>query len=121
MKNEIKKNVLTRNQTTGGRTGPSQPPKNSTVMSAEINVTPRYSPTKNMPNFIPEYSEWYPATSSLSASGMSNGVRRVSARPAMTNKTKPRNWGMTNQILCCASTIDARLNDPASTTTPINA
>src|SRR5579875_2461981 len=35
----------------------------------EIRMIPIYSPTKNMPNFIPEYSEWKPATSSLSASG----------------------------------------------------
>ena len=57
MNNEMKKNVLSRNQTIGGSTGPSQPPKNNTVISAEISVTPRYSPTKNMPNFMPEYSE----------------------------------------------------------------
>jgi len=53
----MKKKVLIRNQTTPGRTGPSQPPKKKTVIMAEIKVTPMYSPTKNMPNFIPEYSE----------------------------------------------------------------
>ena len=42
----------------GGSTGPIQPPKKSVVIRAEISVMPRYSPTKNMPNFMPEYSEW---------------------------------------------------------------
>ena len=47
---------LDQNQTAGGSQGPCQPPKNSTVIMAEIRMTPRYSPTKNMPNFMPEYS-----------------------------------------------------------------
>ena len=90
----------------GGSTGPSQPPKKRIVISEEISVTPRYSPTKNMPNFMPEYSEWNPATSSLSASGRSNGSRRVSATPAIRNRTKPRNCGTTNQR--CALRFDDR-------------
>src|SRR5262249_15717867 len=57
MKKQMKKNILARNHNSGGNTGPSQPPKNNMVIRAEIRVTPRYSPTKNMPNFIPEYSE----------------------------------------------------------------
>ena len=56
MKKPMKANVFSRNQTIGGNTGPSQPPKNKVAIIAEISVTPRYSPTKNMPNFIPEYS-----------------------------------------------------------------
>lgn len=81
-----------RNQTMGGRKeNPIQPPKNKVVISAEMSVMPKYSPTKNIPNFIPEYSEWYPATNSLSASGISNGRRCVSAIPAMKNITKPMN------------------------------
>ena len=49
--------VLNKNQNIGGRkAGPSQPPKNIVAMRAEIKVMPRYSPTKNNPNFIPEYS-----------------------------------------------------------------
>src|SRR6478735_3347625 len=66
-KNRIKTNVLRVNQTSGGRNpGPSHPPKNKVTTIAEISVMPRYSPIKNIPNFIPEYSEWKPATSSLS-------------------------------------------------------
>ena len=38
-----------------------------------------YSARKKSANFIDEYSVWYPATSSVSASGMSNGRRFVSA------------------------------------------
>jgi hypothetical protein len=58
MKMQIKMAVLKKNQNAGGKNaGPSQPPKKRVAMSAEIRVTPIYSPTKNIPNFIPEYSE----------------------------------------------------------------
>ena len=46
---------------------------------------------------MPEYSVWYPATSSCSASGRSNGVRFVSAMAAMKNMRKPKNSGTMNQ------------------------
>ena len=42
-------------------------------------ITWTYSPRKNMPNFIPEYSVWKPPMSSCSDSGRSNGKRLVSA------------------------------------------
>ena len=45
-----------RNHRNPGRPGPSQPPKNSVTISAEMSVMPRYSPTRNMPDFMPEYS-----------------------------------------------------------------
>jgi len=58
MKIIMKANILIKNQTTGGRkSNPSHPPKNKAVINDEINVIPKYSPTKNNPNFIPEYSE----------------------------------------------------------------
>ena len=41
---------------TGGSHGPSHPPRKKAVTSADISVIPRYSPTKNIANFIPEYS-----------------------------------------------------------------
>ena len=40
----------------------------------------------------PEYSVMYPATSSDSATGMSNGVWVSSACDAATKITKPRAW-----------------------------
>ena len=49
----------------------------------------RYSPRKNMPNFIAEYSVWNPPTSSCSDSGRSNGNRFVSANPLMRNSRNP--------------------------------
>ena len=42
-----------------------------------------YSPRKKRANLKPEYSVWYPATSSDSPSGRSNGERLVSAVPAI--------------------------------------
>ena len=47
-----------------------------------------YSAMKNMAKKKPLYSVWNPATSSLSASGMSKGVRLHSARPAVKKMTK---------------------------------
>jgi hypothetical protein len=58
MNRQMKNAVLKKNQKAGGRKeGPSHPPKNNVTISEEISVTPIYSPTKNIPNFIPEYSE----------------------------------------------------------------
>ncbi len=59
----MKKKVLSANQRNpshGSRStnGPCQPPKNSVVSSADTNTMPTYSPTKNIPNFMPEYSVW---------------------------------------------------------------
>ena len=49
-----------------------------------------YSAMKNIENFIAEYSVWYPATSSLSDSGRSNGARLVSAKAATRKTQIPR-------------------------------
>ena len=49
----------------------------------------RYSAIANAANFMPPYSVWYPATSSLSASGRSNGGRLVSAVPAIRKIRNP--------------------------------
>ena len=75
MKNKTKKLVFSKNHTIGGKKGPCHPPKNKVTIIAEINNTPRYSPIKNMPNFMLEYSVWKPAAISCSASGKSNGGR----------------------------------------------
>ena len=56
MKNNMPMVVFRQNQTSGGNQGPSQPPKKRVTINAELSVMPRYSPTKNMPNFMPEYS-----------------------------------------------------------------
>ena len=76
-------------------TGPSHPPKNNVTAIAEMTTTWMYSPRKNIANRIPEYSVWNPATSSVSASGRSNGARFVSAMPAMR---KIRNAGHCDQM-----------------------
>ena len=58
----IKNRVLIMNQKAGGINGisrlkgASQPPKNRHVINAEIKTTLTYSPIKNIPNFMPEYS-----------------------------------------------------------------
>ena len=52
----IKNAVFSANQMKGGNHGPFQPPKNSVTISADTVTIPIYSPTKNRPNFMPEYS-----------------------------------------------------------------
>src|SRR5450755_3740837 len=74
--------------------GMSQPPKNSEVINALAVTMFAYSAMKNSENFIAEYSVWYPAISSDSASGRSNGKRFVSANAAirkMKNAIESRN------------------------------
>src|SRR5580704_2947294 len=93
--------------------GADQPPRNSVAPSPEIDNIPRYSPRKNSANLKPEYSVWYPATSSDSPSGRSNGERLVSAVAAMAymmNATSPQGvkmyqCGKMPVYPLCASTI----------------
>ena len=68
--------------------GPTQPPRNSSAASIETSSMFPYSARKKNANRMPLYSVWNPATSSDSASGMSKGVRFVSASPQMKNRTK---------------------------------
>ncbi len=71
---------------------PFHPPRNSSTARAEIVTTWRYSARKNMANLMPEYSVWYPPTSSVSASARSNGGRLVSATPARRKITNAGRW-----------------------------
>src|SRR4051794_1992583 len=57
MNRQMNTRVLMPNHIAGGRTGPNHPPQYKSEMAAETRVTPMYSPTKNIPNFILEYSE----------------------------------------------------------------
>src|SRR5690554_6455083 len=98
--------------------GASQPPKNSTGISAARTSMPIYSPTKKKPNFMPEYSVLKPEMISDSPSARSNGQRLDSARPATMNTMKPKNCGMMNQPSRCASTISRRLKLSPRITTP---
>ena len=67
--------------------GAIQPPRNATEATAEKMNISVYSAMKNIAKKKPLYSVWNPATSSLSASGMSKGVRLHSARPAVKKMT----------------------------------
>src|SRR5688500_15754416 len=67
--------------------GGSQPPQKSSALSAQIRITLPYSPSQKSAKLIDEYSVWKPATSSLSASVRSNGVRKVSAIELIRNTT----------------------------------
>jgi hypothetical protein len=81
-------------------TGKCQPPKNSNVEIVLISMILPYSARKNNANAIAEYSTLYPATSSASASGKSNGALFVSAKAETINKIHIGNSGITNQIVC---------------------
>ncbi len=85
---KTRKNAFRRNHTTPGSgisppNGPCQPPRKSIVTRALMRNISAYSARKKKANFIPEYSVWYPATISDSASGISKGVRFTSAREAI--------------------------------------
>jgi hypothetical protein len=94
-KKKMKTSVFDRNHTIGnqpsdrkstvenGQMG-CQPPRNSVVASADTVTMLMYSARKNIANFSEVYSVWKPPTSSLSASGRSNGARFVSPVIAMT-------------------------------------
>jgi hypothetical protein len=72
-----------------------------------------YSARKNIAKIIEEYSTLYPATSSASASGKSNGVRLVSATIEMKKIIDNGNSGKTkNMVLHCALTISTKFNEP---------
>src|SRR5712692_5865381 len=87
--------------------GPRQPPRNSTAVSAPTVKACKNSATKNMPNFMPEYSMWKPATISDSASSRSNGVRPTSATE-VTKKIKAAIGAATMNHTDCAWTMPFR-------------
>ena len=80
--------------------GESHPPKNKIDPKAHINRIFAYSPNQNIAYIMPEYSVWYPATNSASASGKSNGGRFVSAKAEIKNIKNIGNKGIMNQIFC---------------------
>src|SRR5881398_2946617 len=108
--------------------GGSHPPQNRIALSAHIRITLPYSPSQNSAKLIDEYSVWNPATSSLSASVRSNGVRNVSAIELIRNTThignskglNPKPLKMPSTCPFCASTIPLKLNVPAQSTTVIS-
>ena len=69
----------------------NQPPRNMTTVNADIKIIELYSPRKNKAKPILEYSTLYPDTSSLSASGKSNGALFVSAKILTKNIKKQGN------------------------------
>src|SRR3954452_21440298 len=119
-------NTLPRNHSTGHQPvlrtpwstrdsghGARHPPRNSVVASALTVVMLTYSARKNIANLIEEYSVWKPATSSLSASGRSNGARFVSPTIDTRYITNDGNSGTAYQRLCWADTISDVDSDPA--------
>jgi CRISPR/Cas system-associated exonuclease Cas4 (RecB family) len=96
----------------------SQPPRNRSATSREARIMFPYSARKNIAKAIDEYSTLYPATSSASASGRSNGVRFVSATIEMKNRIDMGKRGNTNQTdAACMRTSSVRFAVPAIATT----
>src|SRR5215467_15065036 len=97
--------------------GPIQPPKNNVAATEDEVITLNSSAIRNIPIFIEEYSVWYPATNSASASGRSNGTRLVSASADIKKIMNPNGWTRnTFHFKPChppwASTIFTRSSDP---------
>ncbi len=62
---------------------------------------------------MPEYSVKYPETSSLSASGRSNGMRLLSAIAAVKNKKNASGWTkMPHAFSPCHRTMSSRRIEP---------
>src|SRR3954469_604007 len=126
MKQNRMKKTLPRNHSTGHQPvlrtpssmvdsgqGARQPPRNKVAASAATVVMLMYSARKNIANLIDEYSVWNPATSSLSASGRSNGARLVSPTIETRYMTNDGNSGITYHSECCALTISDVDSEPA--------
>src|SRR4051794_31954299 len=120
MKIETSTKTLSRNHSgPSGAHGPCQPAKNNVTASADSVIMLTYSAVWNRPQRMPLYSVWYPATSSVSASGRSNGGRLVSAITAKKKTSIPASCGMKNQIVApCLLTMSTRLSDWPIRTTP---
>src|SRR2546423_8214707 len=120
MKTAMKMKTLSRNQSgPSGAYGPCQPAKKSVTANAESVIRLMYSAVWKRPQRMPPYSVWYPATSSVSASGRSNGGRLVSALIAKKKTSNPASCGMKNQIVApCLLTMSTRLSDWPMKTTP---
>ena len=97
----------------------SHPPQNNNTIKEHISKMLAYSAKKNNTNPTAEYSTWYPATSSDSASGRSKGTLFVSANPEITNNRNEGNKGIINTTLFCANTIAEILVDPTTINTGI--
>src|ERR687885_408068 len=120
MKIETTTKSLRKNQSgPSGAYGPCQPEKKSVTISAESVIMLMYSAVWKRPQRMPLYSVWYPATSSLSASGRSNGARFVSAIPAMKKQSSPTTCGAAYGIVVpCLWTMSTSESEPAMSTTP---
>src|SRR3954449_7278577 len=93
--------------------GARHPPRNSVVAHEATVVTLMYSARKNIANLIEAYSVWNPATSSVSASGRSNGARLVSPTIETRYMTNDGNSGSAYQRCDCDDTISLVDSDPA--------
>jgi hypothetical protein len=78
--------------------GKLQPPQNRITFKVDIIIMLAYSAMRDSAKPIELYSTLYPATSSASASGESNGGRLVSARVGMKKTSDSGNRGIPSQI-----------------------
>ena len=90
-----------------------QPPQNRITIMVDITMILLYSPKKNKANTMELYSRLYPATSSASASGRSNGALFVSASIVM-KKIMPIGGikNINHNVSCCIDIISIKFNDP---------
>src|SRR6185295_60396 len=120
MKKKRPANILAKNHRgESGRkgTGESHPPKKRLAPSAATVIMFTYSAICMSANFIDEYSVWKPATSSVSASGRSKGVRLTSAVAATRKTANAGSWRIAFHCQIqpfWESTMSWMRNDPAT-------
>src|SRR3954469_21973134 len=102
--------------------GDIQPPRNRTAPIAESRIMLAYSPRKNRPKVIAEYSVWKPATSSASDIGRVKGARLGSGSAGTEKITNIRSSGSQNQFQnqpAWAIPTWLRLSEPTQSSTVI--
>src|SRR5579875_2146524 len=106
-----------RDQKRGGKNaGPCHPPRNIVTKKAEYASSLTYAANWERPQAIPEYSVVHPDTSSLSASGMSNGILSNSAIIPAKKTIADKGAKSMNHTLACADAIAVKEKLPASMT-----
>jgi hypothetical protein len=88
------------------------PPRKRIAVNADMRTILEYSLRKKKTKIIPLCSVKKPATSSLSASGRSKGVRFVSASLDKKKTMNTGSRGILYQTLCCALMSSIKWKEP---------
>ncbi len=112
--------VLIKNQSNGGNNGPSQPPKKSAVIRAEIERDADVFPQVEEGEFHAGIFGMVAGHQLVLRLRQVEGDAAHLRQPGDGEDQQPDNLRKQNQSRRCATTMSPRLNEPASITTPIS-